>query len=176
MIPIDVEEFYSEGERAFYKFLQAVGKADSRYISWYLPDVKDKEPDFLLFCEEIGLTIFEVKDCNLGQIREANPYSYTLDIGGKTELSRGNPLQQAHDYLNSIKNKIREDGRLVSRSPHSMETRRSRSIAGSCFPISTNSSIQRKALTRSAAIHLHGSSQMSIGLKTKNSRGGMSNG
>ena len=55
MIPNDVEEFQTEGERAFYKFLQAVGKPDLRYVAWYLPDIKDKELDFLLFCEDIGL-------------------------------------------------------------------------------------------------------------------------
>jgi hypothetical protein len=116
MIPNDVEEFHSEGERAFYQFLQSAGKPDSRYISWYLPDIRDREPDFILFCEDIGLIIFEVKDWTLGQIRQANPYSFTLDIGGKTEF-RKNPLQQAHDYLNSVKDKIRQDGQLVSREP-----------------------------------------------------------
>ncbi|MEI9479299.1 MAG: hypothetical protein WCO26_22390 [Deltaproteobacteria bacterium] len=55
MIPSDIEEFGTGGEKAFFKFLQSVGKPDSRYISWYLPDIKDKELDFLLFCEDIGL-------------------------------------------------------------------------------------------------------------------------
>ncbi|NWG04538.1 MAG: hypothetical protein HXY44_16935 [Syntrophaceae bacterium] len=31
------------------------------------------EPDFLLFCEDVGLVIFEVKDWSLTQIKEANP-------------------------------------------------------------------------------------------------------
>ena len=85
MIPNDVEEFQTEGERVFFRFLQSVAKPDSRYVGWYFPDIKNKEPDFLLFCEDVGLVIFEVKDWSLGQIREGNPYSFILDMGGKTE-------------------------------------------------------------------------------------------
>jgi hypothetical protein len=55
MIPNDVEEFQTEGERVFFRFLQSVAKPDLRYVAWYLPDIKDKEPNFLLFCEDIGL-------------------------------------------------------------------------------------------------------------------------
>ena len=116
MIPNDVEEFGREGERVFFNFLRSVAKPDSRYIAWYLPDIKDREPDFLLYCEDVGLVIFEVKDWTLNQIREANPHSFLLDISGRTEPRR-NPLQQAHNYLNSVKEKIQEDGQLVSRKP-----------------------------------------------------------
>jgi hypothetical protein len=37
-IPSDVEEFQTEGERVFFRFLQSVAKPDSRYVAWYLPD------------------------------------------------------------------------------------------------------------------------------------------
>ena len=49
MIPNDVEEFQTEGERVFFRFLQAIAKPDLRYVAWYLPDIKGKELDFLLF-------------------------------------------------------------------------------------------------------------------------------
>ncbi len=55
MIPSDIEEFGTEGEKAFFKFLQTVAKFDLRYVAWYLRDIKDKELVFLLFCEDIGL-------------------------------------------------------------------------------------------------------------------------
>jgi hypothetical protein len=40
MIPNDVEEFQTEGERVFFRFLQSVAKPDFRYVAWawYLPD------------------------------------------------------------------------------------------------------------------------------------------
>jgi Nuclease-related domain/UvrD-like helicase C-terminal domain/AAA domain len=116
MIPGDIEEFGTEGEKAFYKFLEGVAKPDVHYLCWYTPDINGNEPDFLLYCEDVGLIIFEVKDWALRQIEEANPHQFLLRIRDKTE-SRKNPLQQAHDYLNSIKDKIQKDGHLISTDP-----------------------------------------------------------
>ncbi len=116
MIPDDIEAFNTEGEKQFYKFLKDAAKPDSRFISWYLPDIKEKEPDFLLFCDEVGLVVFEVKDWSLNQIMEANPHHFKLEIGNKTE-SRKNPLKQARDYLLSVIEMIKKDGRLVSEVP-----------------------------------------------------------
>ena len=45
MIPENAEEFKTEGERHFYRFLEAVAKPDSKHISWYTPDIEGKEPD-----------------------------------------------------------------------------------------------------------------------------------
>ena len=41
MIPNDVEEFQIDGERIFFRFLQSVAKPNSRYVTWYLPDVNE---------------------------------------------------------------------------------------------------------------------------------------
>jgi len=60
MIPENVEEFKTEGERQFYKFLEVVAKPDSRHITWYTPNIEGKEPDFILFSQNVGLIIFEV--------------------------------------------------------------------------------------------------------------------
>jgi hypothetical protein len=117
MIPDDIEEFKSEGEGIFYKFLRSVAKPDSKFISWYTPDINGKEPDFILFSDDTGLIIFEVKDWALDQIVEANPKYFVLAIGNKTE-SRKNPFEQARDYLYSVKDKIEKDGQLVSREPN----------------------------------------------------------
>jgi hypothetical protein len=105
MIPNDVEEFQTEGERVFFRFLQAVAKPDSKFVCWYTPDIEGKEPDFLLFSEEIGLVIFEVKDWALNQIREADPHQFLVAFGERPEPKK-NPLHQAHDYLVSLKAKI----------------------------------------------------------------------
>jgi len=116
MIPSDVDQFTTDGERQFYRFLERVARPDSRYLSWYLPDIRGKEPDFLLFSDEVGLIIFEVKDWTLEQIREADPQYFVLDMGGKTEKRR-NPLQQARDYFADVMNRIKEDGVLLSSDP-----------------------------------------------------------
>ena len=116
MIPSDVDQFTTDGERQFYRFLERVARPDSRYLSWYLPDIRGKEPDFLLFSDEVGLVIFEVKDWALEQIREADPQYFVLDMGGKTEKRR-NPLSQAREYFADVMNRIREDGYLLSSDP-----------------------------------------------------------
>jgi hypothetical protein len=114
MIPDDIDEFKTEGERRFYRFLEAAAKPDQKYTTWYLPDIEGKEPDFILFCEDMGLIIFEVKDWTLEQIKEANPRNFILKIG-REQRSLKNPLQQARDYFESLFDKIRADGRLLSR-------------------------------------------------------------
>ena len=116
MIPSDIGEFGTEGERTFYKFLEGVAKPDAHYLCWYTPGINGNEPDFVLCCEDVGLVIFEVKDWNLSQIEEGNPQYFLLKMGVKTE-SRKNPFQQAHDYLYSIKDKIQKDGRHISTDP-----------------------------------------------------------
>ncbi|MFC1812866.1 DEAD/DEAH box helicase [Thermodesulfobacteriota bacterium] len=116
MIPENVESFTTEGERQFYRFLESVAKPDSQYIAWYTPDLKGKEPDFILFGDKVGLIVFEVKDWALEQIREANPQHFILSTGGKTK-SRKNPFQQARDYFLYVMDTIKKDGRLVSKEP-----------------------------------------------------------
>ena len=68
MIPENVEQFTTEGEKQFYRFLEAVAKPDSRHIAWYTPDINGNEPDFLLFSNHSGIVVFEVKDWVLDQI------------------------------------------------------------------------------------------------------------
>ena len=116
MIPANVERFTTEGEKQFYRFLESVAKSDSQYIAWYTPDLKGKEPDFILFGDKIGLIVFEVKDWALEQILEANPQHFILSMGGKTK-SRKNPFQQARDYFLYVMDTIKNDGRLISKEP-----------------------------------------------------------
>ena len=51
MMPGDIWEFETEGEKTFYKFLEGVAKPDVNYLCWYTPDVNGNEPDFLLYYE-----------------------------------------------------------------------------------------------------------------------------
>ena len=101
MIPPDVEQFSTDGEQQFYSFLQTVAKPDSAFIVWYCPDVEGREPDFILYNDQVGLLIFEVKDWALHQVIEADPRRFRLSINGKEE-SRPNPLEQAHQYQTQV--------------------------------------------------------------------------
>ena len=46
MFHSDNEEFKTEGERRFYRFLKVVAKPDSHYLAWYLPDIDEKISDY----------------------------------------------------------------------------------------------------------------------------------
>lgn len=116
MIPDDVDQFTTDGERQFYGFLKTTAKPDSKYMAWYLPDINGHEPDFILFCKDTGLTVFEVKDWALYQIQEANPSYLILTTDGRQE-KLVNPLKQAKTYTRSLMDKIRDDRRLISNNP-----------------------------------------------------------
>lgn len=116
MIPENVKQFTTEGEKQFYRFLESVAKPDAQNFVWYSPDIAGKEPDFILFSHQVGLIIFEVKDWTLTQIREANPKSFILDIGTGIQ-SRKNPYRQARNYFYQFRDKIKKDGKLISRNP-----------------------------------------------------------
>jgi hypothetical protein len=114
MIPNDIEQFNTDGEEAFYRFLISVAKPDELYIVWYTPEVNDSEPDFILFCHELGLVIFEVKDWRIEQIREVNPKKFLVAFGSKLE-SCTNPYEQAKGYSYKIIDCLTNDGRLACR-------------------------------------------------------------
>ena len=116
MIPDGVEEFGTEGEKRFYRFIEAAAKPDAEYLCWYLPNVSEDEPDFILYSQAVGLVIFEVKDWGLNQIEGADPRQFLIRTNGKTE-PRKNPFRQARDYLYSLKGVIQKDGHLVSSEP-----------------------------------------------------------
>ena len=114
MIPDDIEEFSSDGEKLFYRFLAAVAKPDEQYLGWYAPDVNEAEPDFVLYNSEVGLVVFEVKDWLIDQIREATPKKFLVSFGAK-ERSCANPHEQARGYFFKIIDRLVKDGKLLSR-------------------------------------------------------------
>jgi len=114
MIPRGVTDFKTAGEGIFYKFLESAAGPNERYISWYLPDIDGKEPDFILFSLDAGLLILEVKDWNLEQITELNKRYCKIMKGKKIDQVK-NPLQQARDYRDALMEKIKSDGVLVSK-------------------------------------------------------------
>ncbi|GAM10441.1 ATP-dependent helicase/nuclease subunit A [Geobacter sp. OR-1] len=114
IIPDDIEHYTTTGEEVFCRFLRNVAKPDERYIVWYSPDINDSEPDFILYCPDVGLIVFEVKDWAINQICEVNPKTFIIKSGSKEE-SRTNPHEQARGYVHNLLECIRNDGKLVNR-------------------------------------------------------------
>ncbi len=114
MIPNYIDRFTTKGERRFYAFLETFAKPDEFYTSWYLPEIKGKEPDFILYSVETGLVVFEVKDWALEQIEEADPHNFVLRMGKERKRLKS-PLIQAREYLNSLMDRLKADGLLLTR-------------------------------------------------------------
>ena len=105
MIPDEQSDFTTPGEGAFYRFLHAVAKPDPHYIAWYLPVIQGHEPDFIVYSNQLGLVIFEVKDWILEQVVSADPQHFTLKISGSTQ-KRKNSLQQAREKAEKEPNRF----------------------------------------------------------------------
>ncbi|MBI5014606.1 MAG: ATP-binding domain-containing protein [Deltaproteobacteria bacterium] len=116
MIPEAVRSFQTEGEEQVYRFLANVAKPDLAHTVWYTPDVADREPDFVLCSDEVGIVVLEVKDWALQQIRKVNPLTFELQMGAKVE-ERTNPLRQAKQCCLELRDRIHADGRLVATDP-----------------------------------------------------------
>jgi hypothetical protein len=114
MIPDDIEQFTTSGEEVFCRFLLRAAKPDDSFVVWYSPDIGDREPDFILFCHDVGLIVFEVKDWTIDQIREASPKTFRVMFGSQEKV-KTNPLEQARGYVHRLMECIANDGRLVSR-------------------------------------------------------------
>ena len=147
MIPDETADFSTAGEGTFYRFLQAVAKPDHHYIAWYLPDIQGHEPDFIIYSSQFGLVIFEVKDWDLEQVVSADPQHFILQISGSTQKRR-NPLQQARDYIYRIMDKIKKDGRLVSKQGHSHGNVKIPVSYGVVFPYINKHEYRQKSLDK----------------------------
>lgn len=147
MIPPNIQTFTTDGEGVFYRFLNTCAKPDDRYIAWYQPDIQGREPDFILYSQEAGLIIFEVKDWALDQIVAVDPQSFTLYIEGKDER-RKNPLQQIREYFGHIMDKIKQDGQLVSKDSHTYGQVKVTVNSGIVFPNINKYEYQEKGLHR----------------------------
>lgn len=86
MIPDGLIRLETPGERQFYEFLCDMAQPDGRFLCWYQPDVRDSEPDFLLFGNDgVGILVFEVKDWGVDSIEELTPDRALLRKGTKCE-------------------------------------------------------------------------------------------
>ncbi len=151
MIPSDIEVFTTLGEKSFYRFLQVVAKPDQRYLCWYLPDISGREPDFILYSEDVGLIIFEVKDWSLDQIISADSQNFTLFMADKEE-KRQNPLHQAREYFYWVLGRIKEDAVLVSRHPHAHGNAKIPVNCGIVFPNINKYEYEQKGLEKIIAV------------------------
>ncbi len=109
MQPEEIEDMenLTEGERKVLRFLREAASPDSDFIGWYEPAIGEqgREPDFILFGNQHGLLVLEVKDWLIDQIGEADSHHVKISIGGREEskTNLGRQVKTAHkDLLRSI--------------------------------------------------------------------------
>lgn len=102
----------TSGERRFARRLESHLEDD--YTCWY--DVpmgpSHQHPDFLILHPRRGLLVVEVKDWKLESIRAMDKLSATLHVDGK-EVRTANPIEQARQYANRVKQILESDPALV---------------------------------------------------------------
>ena len=85
------------GEKRVFRCLRDALLPDEDYLVWFEPKSGQRRPDFLVWSQELGLLVMEVKDWSLATIVTANHERWTLrqEHGN---ITKQHPLEQARDY------------------------------------------------------------------------------
>ena len=105
-------------KRVAEKLNQEFGNSDSGIV-WYEPPIGplDRMPDFVVMDRSRGLVVMEVKEWKTETILRCNPRFWTIQTAnGDTQVK--NPLLQARQYAEAIRNLLESDLSLVSPAEH----------------------------------------------------------
>jgi hypothetical protein len=95
----------SVGEKRLFSIFQNL---PDDYIVYYEPIVKNRYPDFILICPDLGLMVVEEKGWRPKHILAANPKEITLLERDNSSVKRLHPLEQARKYKFSLMDACRE--------------------------------------------------------------------
>jgi hypothetical protein len=103
MIPESIPSGRPKGERDVFDILQEL---PDDYLVYYEPIIKNRYPDFVVVCPDLGLMVIEVKDWLVNNIIEANNAFVTLlSVGGETTKAK-HPRKQAREYQFTLMNRF----------------------------------------------------------------------
>lgn len=107
MIPESITYFpnVTEGEKRFFDILKDVLVPDDEYIVWYEPKLTNRygdtlNPDFIVWGQNTGLSILEVKDWTIENFKGATITNE--EIVSDNNNSFKNPERQASEYMNNM--------------------------------------------------------------------------
>lgn len=109
----------NDGERLVAEHLARALPDD--YIIWHnIPIIDNRaqqkirptQPDFVIFHPAMGILVLEVKNWKYNHILAANPEHVFLNIDGQARALK-NPLQQAREYAQKIRQCIERDTQLL---------------------------------------------------------------
>ena len=93
------------GEKRVFRLLRDALLPDDDYLVWYEPKTARRRPDFLLWSQDWGLLVIEVKSWTIDQIRAANANEWAVRYDG-IEKTCENPAEQAWQCLRLYKDQI----------------------------------------------------------------------
>ncbi|MDQ2835265.1 MAG: AAA family ATPase [Acidobacteriota bacterium] len=111
----------TSGEKRVFRVLRDALRPDEEYIVWFEPKTAALLPDFLVWSEEWGLLIIEVKDWSISRSFPDDPQSQILDVTserwtvrlGGVEQKHDNPVQQARKCFLKYKELIQKSPDLL---------------------------------------------------------------
>jgi superfamily I DNA and RNA helicase len=117
IFPEEINDFVNktDGEKRVFDILKNHLLPNDEYMAWYEPKLQGRnqqilKPDFIVWGNNIGLIILEVKDWSLDRIKEWN----NSEVKFKDGKSYKNPERQAIDYINSTMTNMKRMTELVN--------------------------------------------------------------
>jgi len=90
---------------------------DDEVLIFYQPQLSSgRRPDVIIYYPELGLILYEVKDWEINQIKNANPNEWEIEFNGKTQMKTA-PLKQARQYFYLLHNKLEKEKAFLSKHP-----------------------------------------------------------
>ncbi len=101
----------TSGEKRVFKVLRDALIPDEDYIVWFEPKAVKKRPDFLIWAQDWGLLVIEVKDWSLDHIVSTNHTKWTI-LRNNIEEVRDSPVEQARKCFIKFKELIQSSPTL----------------------------------------------------------------
>lgn len=110
MIPesISTNTMATAGEKRVFKILRDALHSDEENIVWYEPKALNRYTDFIVWSQDSGLLVIEVKDWGISQITSVTPEHFKGTFYGGVEKTEHNPLSQARVVSNQIKGQLQK--------------------------------------------------------------------
>jgi hypothetical protein len=103
------------GEKRVFKILRDALLPDEDYIVWFEPKAVKKRPDFLVWAQDWGLLVIEVKDWSVPNIVHANLDKWTIRKGIREETHES-PVEQARRCFIKFKELIQKSPDLCHKT------------------------------------------------------------
>lgn len=102
------------GEKKVFKILRDALQPDDDNYVWYDTPVLGRYSDFIVFSQDLGIIVIEVKDWSADRFKEMNPKQFIGDfykVGQPVTVI--NPLEQARSYTLKISNLLKQSKLLT---------------------------------------------------------------